>query len=364
MPLDSKTRVTGHHLKLLGERFNAFETQLVTGIFQGDISRLTSEKNIDEPLTDACACFVIRTLLKHPEWAPLPKLQHHDDLVEKVEKLPKSFPLPNLGSYSGVFIGKSSTTSYSLGRGSPEMPAITRWITILLSHWDDFVKEGKDHFLYKLMEDEAHSRYLDGMKSIILSKGWSKKLPTENELGRRVPDRITGKDIKLLRKGEKYNYDQLQIQYLLGAFMPYITTQTTKKNENLPLVDATRSLIIRYIKKYPSNTLLPDLVDYDVFRKKMEKVHGKFPLPCSSSLLGVVIGRSISTTFSLKNGPRRKMPVINVWATIIMNQLDDILKKGKKHFIYKVIEDEAKSRGLSVHELVSHRGWPKKLPNE
>lgn len=362
-PIDSTTRITGRHLQALCDKYNAFEIQLVTGIFQGVISRLTSKANLDKPISDACVCFIIRTLLQRPEWAPLPKLNNHADLVDRIKELPESFPLPNLPTYSGVYIGKSSTTSHCLRKGSAEMFPISIWITILLRHWDDFVIEGKEHFLYKMMEDEAFSRWFNGMNSIVLSKGWSQKLPPENETGRQVPDRIKGKDIKLLHKGKDYNFGHLQLQYILGAFMAYTSTHTAQKNLNMPLNDVTRSLIIRYVKANPEWAILPETISFSDFQEKMSEVNGLFPIPCSSSKLGVLIGRSISTVNAMKSQKRSTdRVVIHNWATIIVDQLDDILKEGKDHIIYKAINDEAKSRGLTIHDILGHQGWPKEKP--
>lgn len=362
-PLNSQTRVTGRHLNLLSEHFNAFEIQLVTGIFQGEISRLTSAKNIDKPISDAACCFVIRTLLEHPEWAPLPKLNSHSDLVEKLGQLLEKFPLPTTHTFSGVYIGKSSATSYALNRGSAEMSAISIWITIFLRHFDDFKKEGKNHFIYKMMEEEAHSRNLNGLQSIVLNKGWPKKNPEENETGIFV-ERITGKDIKVLQKDEKYGFDHIQIQHLLGAFMSYISTQTNSKNINLPLADATRSLIIRYLKQYPENAPLPELYGFEEFCEKITELNGQLPVPCNFSKLGVILGRGLTTVNALASGDRRNMPVLAVWSTMILNHIDEIIKLGYEHPIMSAMKDEALSRGLTMNDIVLHGGWPKKNPIE
>lgn len=349
--------MTGRHLEALGELFSPFEVQMLTGIFKGDISRLTSARHIDDPINDVCCSFVIRTLLQFPEWAPLPKLKNHSDLLERLKELPDSFPLPSFHTYSGVYIGRSSATSYSLNRGSNEMAAISMWITILLNNFAEFSQQGKDHFLYKLMEEEAYSRNLHGLNSVVMNRGWPKVNPEVNETGKQIP-RITGRDIKLLQKDPAYRFDNIQLQYLLGSFMSYVAVNTEAKNIDLPLADATRSLIIRYLKQYPEKALLPKFVEFDEFLKVMQKLDGKLPFPSYPSKLGVILGRGISTINALKAKKRRNMPVVSVWSTIVMNQLDDMLTQGDQHPIYRAIHQEAQARDISLIDVVLHGGWP------
>jgi hypothetical protein len=353
--------ITGHDLKLLGESFNPFEVQLLTGIFKADISRHTSPLHIDKPLTDACCCFVIRTLLSNPELAPLKEFKHHQDLVNKIAKVGHRFPLPKEAADTGIYIGRSKTSSYSLNRGSNEMTAISLWITILMDHIDGIDKEGTNHFLYKLMENEALSRNPLGMNKIISQRGWSKDSPS-NHYHDPLNPRITGKEIKVLQKDLKYSFDNIEIQYLLGSFMSYISTVTDKNNINLPLNDATKSMLIRFLLEYPDQAPLPDLVEYDEFKNIMVNADGQLPFPTNISNLAIIMGRASSTVHALSadNISRRHMPVLRIWSTMLCRELGAIKKWQNKHPMMKAIHAEIESRDLNISTLIDHRGWPRK----
>lgn len=355
-------QITGRHLKLLGELFNPFEVQMLTGIFKSNISKYTSQDYIDAPLNDVCCCFVIRTLLRNPELSPLKKFNNHGDLLAKLPSLSYSFPFPREQSDTGIYIGRSSASSYSLSRGSSEMTAISIWITILLSHIDDMNKNVEGNIIYQIMEEEALSRFNDGLEFVYEKKGWPK--PSSHLVNaKRSVARITGRDILDLQKNEKYNFDNIQIQYLLGSFMAYIATATNKDNIDLPIADPTRSMIVRYLKRYSDKALLPDLVTFEEFKNLIIDLDGILPFPTTISKLGLILGRAGSTIHALNasNIDRRQMPVLSIWSTMLCLELPAIKRHKRKHPMIETIFDEAKARNHNIPELIRHGGWPKKI---
>lgn len=113
---------------------------------------------------------------------------------------------------------------------------------------------------------------------------------------------------------------------------------------------------------YPELAPLPKLYNFKdlVHRLEDEKDEkdGKFPLPTIPSNIGVLIGRSSTTVNGLSQG-RKEVRVLSSWITVLMNQFDSIKEHGKDHPIYKILSDEAQSRGLTLQEVNFNRGWPK-----
>ncbi|WP_286241258.1 hypothetical protein [Neptuniibacter halophilus] len=366
---DHTTRISGKHLTYLSSIFSGHEIQLITGLYHGDMSRITSQ---DLTIDDPCVCFIIRTLIEKPEWAPLPKLNCHADLLKKMETVSSDFPLNTSPTYSGVFIGKSAATAFNLSKGSPEMLAVSVWITLLLKHWDEMVAEGKDHFMYKLLEDEAFSRNLNGLNTIVLNRGWPKKCPPDEERVEFRPP-VTGRNIKSLLRHRRASatpsnaqFDNVELQYLLGSFMAYLTTSMRPGNIDMQLTDATRALIIRYLEMHPENAPLPKLKTFEELQTRLAQLDksrpDEFPFPCKSSKLGVILGRGPTTVNSLKSKSRKHMPAISTWITLVLENMEDLLNEGDQHLLAQVVRDEAISRGLTMNDIFLHNGWPKKTP--
>ena len=344
-------RVSGRHIKLLEDQFNYYELQHLLGLYMAKIGQAISPKNIDQPVEDVTRALVIRYLLEFPHKANLLKYSTYSDLTNRLESAKSSFPLPTKKSSSGVIFGRSLSTQGSLEKGRKEMQVILTWLTIFINQFKDIEKLGKKHFLYKIMEDEAISRGLT-LQDIIYNRGWPKN---SNRDSSHDKNRITGEHIILLME----QFDYYDLQFLLGLYVAKLSQIVSKKNVHFPVEDVTRSFIIRVLLEKPELAPLPPLSCFaDLTSTVKEMPLANFPLKTNQSNLGALLGRSISTVNGLLKG-RKEMRVISIWIDILLDNLEGLNEQGKDHPIYRMMEAEANSRGVTLQSIEYNRGWPK-----
>ncbi|WP_299197685.1 hypothetical protein [uncultured Amphritea sp.] len=345
------SKITGAHIEMLNQRFDMFALQPLLGIYQAKITQAVSKKHIDTPISDVTRCLVIRALLEKPELAPLPVLKDYDDLIEALKNAPEGFPFPTTQSNSGVLFGRSISTVNGLKKGRPVTHLVAMWITLFLDQFDSLCKKGTKHPLYKIMEEEAAARGLS-LQSIIFNRGWP-KATYDTPASINGAEMMTGEHLKRFSETVT-NYDY---QSLMGLYLAKSSQLTSKRNRKLPVADAARGLMLRTLLKHPEWAPRAKLYHFEDLMNAYAKLPSSFPLPTAPTYLGVTLGRSSSTVHGLRNG-RKEMMVLTIWITILLNCLPELKAEKEEHFLYKILEDEAKSRGHSLQEIIYNRGWP------
>ncbi|SIQ99055.1 hypothetical protein [Marinobacterium stanieri] len=349
------SRITGRDIDELHKRYAAFDLQHMIGLYLSKIQEYCKEGESETNVDDVTRCFVIRTLQQHPELVPGYKYSYYKDLVAVLDSLDEGFILPKNESLAGVWFGRSFSTAYSIKRGREESQQIRIWLTMLLSHMDEIKSQGAAHPLVKVMEQEALARSTT-LQEVIDHKGW----PSESEtaVSNSLFPRITGEHLVQLNE----QMSTIDFQAITGLYPARCYQLKHPRNINNVLKDTTQCLIVRTLLQYPDMAPLPEFRHVPELYEALQKLPANdvFPdiFPTMKSKMGIVIGRSASITSPLVSGKREEMRILTIWATILMENLDSIIETGPSHPLVQVILDEAKSRNLTLDQLLEKRGWP------
>ncbi|WP_156948478.1 hypothetical protein [Marinobacterium jannaschii] len=340
-------RVTGHdYIELKDSYFDTLELQYLLGLFAPKLSKISSKKNVDNVISDTNTCLLIRYFSKISRRPLLADDISFSDIVSLVQRKARYIPFPASYEYFGILLGKQESSIRRYEQGATLIPAVRRAQTIIAAL---LTEKGTIETWITCLEQEAACRGLK-MDDLIDKRGWPTPVSDHN--------RITGQHILNLRDSELYDY--LDLQFLLGLYMPKIRQFTSVPTE--PINDVLTCLLIRYLlitmdeeqRSVPpaerrTISQLPDPLEYRDFEASYVSRAATLPRYLHE---GVLLGRAYTTVIRLRRG-KKIVPAIQ--RTI---QLLNTMSKKEFSIWISCIEEEAASRNISLEKLAEAKGWP------
>jgi hypothetical protein len=178
------------------------------------------------------------------------------------------------------------------------------------------------------------------------------------------PDVMKDSDLRAIR--EIIGGTTIDLSYLLGTSLVNYKMSSVKGGDRA-IPDPRMALLVRFIKKYPNPIYfpMPEMPDYDEFAKLMEmywmpdllsdwhRQHGS-----SAGVHGPLLGVNSSAAYNWSRGGNYDA-IIGRLFWIISNLLKKEGKAGMEKWL-NVVDEEARSRGKDLKQIVKERSWGRK----